>query len=239
VLAAQAITADHISQGRIELGLGAGAPGLNGTVGLAEWTPRERSERLAEYVAILAPMLRGERVDFDGTHYTVHDAQVAAPIQQPRPPLTLAAHGERGLRTVARYADGWNTLVELTDAGGGDAPWPAILAEKVATTKRLSERLDAMSLEEGRDPATVRRSVIVYRSTVSPFSSVDAFDEVTGAFRQIGIDEIIFLWPPLENIMPGDSDGPIGPLRRPPDIPLTQAQQNAFERVVAARITNR
>jgi alkanesulfonate monooxygenase SsuD/methylene tetrahydromethanopterin reductase-like flavin-dependent oxidoreductase (luciferase family) len=238
VLAAQAITADHLSKGRIELGLGAGAPGLNGAVGLAEWTPRERSERLEEYVAILAPMLRGERVDFDGAHYTVHDAQVAAPIQKPRPPLKLAAHGDRGLRVVARYADGWNTLVELTDSAGGDASWPAILAGAVAMTKQRSERLDTIALEEGRDPATLRRSVIVYRATVDPFSSVEAFDEVAGAFQNIGIGEIIFLWPPLENLMPGGDAVP-GPLRRPPDIPLTAAQHRAFERVVAERISIR
>ncbi len=239
VLAAQVITADHISKGRIELGLGAGAPGLNGVVGLAEWSPRERSERFEEYASILAAMVRGERVDFDGAHYAVHDALVAAPIQKPRPPLILAAHGERGLRTTARYADGWNTVVELTDSAGGDASWQAILAGAVATTKRMSERLDVIASEEGRDPATLRRSVLVYRAAVNPFSSVDAFDEVAGAFQQVGIDEIIFVWPPIENLMPAIDGAELGHLRRPADIPLTAAERSAFERVVSARISNR
>jgi alkanesulfonate monooxygenase SsuD/methylene tetrahydromethanopterin reductase-like flavin-dependent oxidoreductase (luciferase family) len=184
-------------------------------------------------------MLRGERVDFDGAHYAVRDAQVAAPFQKPRPPLILAAHGERGLRTTARYADGWNTVVELTGSSGGEATWPLILAGAVATTKRMSERLDVIASEEGRDPATLRRSVLVFRAAVNPFSSVDAFDEVAGAFQQVGIDEIIFVWPPIENLMPAIDGAELGPLRRPPDIPLTSAQRSAFERVVAERISNR
>jgi hypothetical protein len=239
VLAAQVVTADHISDGRIEIGLGAGGPGANGTVGLAEWTPRERSERLEEYAAILAPMLRGERVDFDGTHYAVHDAQVAAPIQQPGPPLVVAAHGERGLRTAARHAGGWNALIELTGSDTEDSSPSAILAAAVANTKRLSERLDAICSEERRDPSTLRRSVMIYHAKVNPLSSVDAFDELTGSFQEIGIDEIVFVWPPIENLLPANGVTEPGAYGRPADIPLTSAQRSAFERVVAARITNR
>jgi alkanesulfonate monooxygenase SsuD/methylene tetrahydromethanopterin reductase-like flavin-dependent oxidoreductase (luciferase family) len=238
VLAAQVVTADHIANGRIEIGLGAGGAGLNDTVGLAEWSPRERAERLDEYAAILAPMLRGERVDFDGLHYSVHNAQAAPPVRPPGPPLIVAAHGERGLRTAARHAGGWNALIELAGSSE-DATASAALADAVARTKGLSDRLDAICAEEGRDASTLRRSVLLYPGKVDPLSSVDAFDQVTGAFQEIGIDEFVINWPPIKNLMPAAGEGEAGVARRPPDIPLTAAQRSAFERIVAERIVNR
>ena len=139
VLAAQVMTVDHISQGRAQIGLGAGGPPNNyGAVGFADWSPRERAERLEEQAAILSVLLRGERVDFEGKHYCVADAQVTQPIQRPRPPLIVAAHGERGLRTVARHADGWNTLGGQAYPAAQDPSARISLAEAVASTKRLS-----------------------------------------------------------------------------------------------------
>ena len=100
VLAAHALTIDHISNGRIEIGLGAGgAKESYPAIGVEPWTPRERSERLQEYAAIVSHMLRGESIDYSGRYYSVAVDQVIPPIQKPRPPLSIAAHGERGLRT--------------------------------------------------------------------------------------------------------------------------------------------
>ena len=143
VLAAHALTIDHISNGRIEIGLGAGgAKESYPAIGVEPWTPRERSERLQEYAAIVSHMLRGESIDYSGRYYSVAVDQVIPPIQKPRPPLSIAAHGERGLRTVARYADGWNTLVGIAGPGVDDPKAARTLAEAVANLNRLSERLD-------------------------------------------------------------------------------------------------
>lgn len=238
VLAMQVLAVDHISNGRIALGVGAGGdPDSYLAVGTGNWPPRERIDRLGEQLAILARLLRGESVDFAGAYYTSRLDMVVPPVQQPRPPLIVAAHGKRGLRLVARYADGWNTLVAMAGPGVDDPHAPRSLTEMVERTRRLSEQLDEICAEEGRDPATIRRSVLSHRPQVEPLSSVDAFDEFTGAYREIGIDEIMFYWPPLSNTMP--SDGPIGPLGRPAEIPLTAEQRRAFERVVAERISNR
>lgn len=240
VMATQALTVDHMSNGRVEVGIGAGgAVESYPAIGVEPWTPRERSERLEEYAAILSHMLRGEPIDYSGQRYSVRVDQVVPPVQRPRPPLTVAAHGPRGMRIAARYADGWNTLVNMQGPGNTDPKAPKNLAEAVANLKQLSEQFDAICLEEGRDPKSVRRSILLDRPQIDPCSSVDAFDEFVGAYQEIGIEMIAFYWPPLANTIPVPDGKEIGPLGRVADIPLTVEQRRAFERVVAARISNR
>ena len=221
-LAAQVITLDHLSGGRAELGLGAGGPpNPYGAFSQHEWSARERAERLEEYTAILDPLLRGEPVMRDGRHYPVRDAQVPAAVQRPRPPLIVAAHGDRGLRVTARHADGWNSL------GGQPYPLPdpsalRTLPEAVAETKRLSERLDGLCQEIGRNPASIRRSVQALNPVPEPFDSLDAFDEYVGAYEEIGIDELIFYWPPIAYFLDRD--------------PIPAVEQARFERIASDRI---
>ncbi len=236
VLAVQVHTVDHISGGRIAIGLGAGGYSNNyGALGYDDWDPRERAERLEEYAAILSPLLRGEQVSFSGRYYTVRDAQAGQPVRSSRPPLIVAAHGERGLRTAARHADGWNTLGGQAYPAARDPSARISLAEAVASTKRLSDRLDAICEEEGRDPRSITRSVLVYRTLDDPLASLDAFDEYVGAYQEIGIEEVIFYWPPLDNLFPKSGEG-VGGFS---SIPLDTSQINAFERIVAGRISNR
>jgi alkanesulfonate monooxygenase SsuD/methylene tetrahydromethanopterin reductase-like flavin-dependent oxidoreductase (luciferase family) len=239
VMAAQALTVDHMSNGRIEIGIGAGGAAESyPAIGSEPWTPRERSERLEEFVAIVSHMLRGEPIDYTGQRYAAKVDQVIPPVQQPRPPLTVAAHGPRGMRIAARYADGWNTLVNM-EVPGGTEKASKDLADAVANLKRMNEQFDAICLEEGRDPRTVRRSILLDRAQVDPCSSVDAFDEFVGAFQEIGVELIAFYWPPLGNTIPDPTGKSIGPLGRVADIPVSAEQRRVFERVVAERISNR
>ncbi len=224
-LAAQLATVDHLSEGRAELGIGAGGPpNPYGVFGLDEWGPRERAERLEEQAAILDPLLRGETVDFAGRHYRAHGARLTRPpVRRPRPPLVVAAHGDRGLRVAARHADGWNSF--------GGQPYPAAvdpagrvpLATAVAETARLSARLDGFCEEIGRDPGSLRRSVLAFCPVPDPLSSLDAFDAYVGAYAGLGMEEVVFYWPPLEDVLAG----------RPP----SPARQSAFERTVAVRLS--
>jgi hypothetical protein len=184
-------------------------------------------------------MLRGEPIDYTGQHYATMVEQVIPPVQRPRPPLTVAAHGPRGMRIAARYADGWNTLVNMQAPGVTDPKASKDLADAVDKLRRLSEQFDAICVEEGRDPATVRRSILLDRAQVDPCSSVDAFDEFVGAFEELGVELIALYWPPLANTIPDPAGKPIGPLGRVADIPVTPDQRRAFERVVAERISNR
>lgn len=240
VMAAQALSVDHMSNGRIEIGIGAGgALESYPAIGSEPWSPRERSERFGEFVAIVSQMLRGEPIDYTGKHYAAMVEHVIPPVQRPRPPLTVAAHGPRGMRIAARYADGWNTLVNMQSPGQPDPNASKDLGEAVAKLKRLSEQFDAICEQEGRDPASIRRSILLDRAQVDPCSSVDAFDEFVGAFQEVGIDLVALYWPPLANTIPDPAGKEIGPLGRVADIPVTPEQRRAFERVVAERISNR
>ena len=199
------------------MGLGSGGPPHPyAAFGHSEWPPRERVERLEEHAAILDALLRGERVTREGQHYPVRDAQLPPPVQRPRPPLVIAAHGDRALRVAAHYGDGWNTLGGQPFPAGLDPTQRLPLAEAVSRTQRLGERLDEICVEIGRDPATIQRSVLALCPNPDPFSSLDAFDEYVGGYEAIGIGELIFYWPPVEysygRRIPGPGRGP-GPLR--------------------------
>ena len=225
-LAAQVATLDQISDGRAALGLGSGGPPHPyGAFGHTDWGPRERAERLEEQAAILGPLLRGETVDFSGRHYSVAQASMPSAVQKPRPLFIIAAHGDRALRTVARHADGWNSLGGLLFPEP-DPPRTLTLEEAVAETRRLSKRLNRFCEELGRNPDTVRRSVQAIKPNPDPFSSFDAFDAYVGAYEEIGIDELILYWPPVDLLF--ERRGPV-----------PASRQAIFERIAAERIANR
>jgi alkanesulfonate monooxygenase SsuD/methylene tetrahydromethanopterin reductase-like flavin-dependent oxidoreductase (luciferase family) len=87
VLAKQAVTLDHISGGRFELGIGAGLwPTDHGMSGVPMWSPRERADRLAEFVAIIDRLLSGNVDDHEGAYYSYEQAAMTpAPLQTPLP----------------------------------------------------------------------------------------------------------------------------------------------------------
>ena len=221
-LAGQAITLDHLSHGRVEVGLGSGGPPNNyDTLGLDHWPPKERLDRLEEQALILDRLLRGEPLTYAGRYYRTVTAEMPAPVQRPRPPFIIAAHGTRGMRVAARYADGWNSL--------GGQPYPdaingtrVTLAEAAAETQRLNERLDMYCRAIGRDPTTLRRTVLAWEPVPDPLTTLDAFDEYVGQYRALGIDELVFYWPPLDNVLGRQ--------------PITAEQQTRFERIITARL---
>jgi probable F420-dependent oxidoreductase len=142
VIANQAVTLDEVSGGRLVLGLGAG---WHDPEYEAFGYPTDRKvSRFEEALEIVARLVRGERVTFDGRYHRVSDAVLAPPPER-RTPVLVAAHGPRMLRLAARWADAWNTA------------W-----FESATDERLVERLrgldDALA-EQGRDPAEVDRTV--------------------------------------------------------------------------------
>ncbi len=141
LLAKMAATLDEVSGGRLILGLGAGwhDPEYD-----AFGFPKDhRVDRFDEYLQVVAPLVRGERVTFEGRYVQARDAALVPPPSRPIPVL-VAAFGERMLRLTARHADLWNTA------------WFGAPDDQLADAFAAFDR--AMQ-SEGRDRSTVGTTV--------------------------------------------------------------------------------
>ena len=140
VLGKLATTADHVSGGRIELGLGTGWSEVEHTAYGFPFLPLgERMDVLEEQLAIIHDGHWGkdDNYSFEGKHYTLRELSAyPKPVQTPHPPLILGgAAGPRAARLAARYADEYNTVMPTLDEA----------AERKA-------RIDAACVAAGRDP---------------------------------------------------------------------------------------
>jgi alkanesulfonate monooxygenase SsuD/methylene tetrahydromethanopterin reductase-like flavin-dependent oxidoreductase (luciferase family) len=145
VLAKMATTADQISAGRLQLGIGSGSlEDEHRRTGLEWGSFAQRSARLGETLEILHQAFANERIDFEGQHFRVRDMPIKpGPVQQPRPPIIVGGAGEKyTLPLVARYADVWNVP---TYALGE-------LEHKVSVLRSICE-------DVGRDPDTIVLSI--------------------------------------------------------------------------------
>jgi F420-dependent oxidoreductase-like protein len=189
VLARMAVTADHISGGRIELGLGAGWYEEEHVRHGFPFPPLpERLGRFAEQLEIVYRSWTEEEFDFDGSYYELRGCRaLPKPLQRPHPPLIVGGAAKRGTADPAvRFADEYNTH---TDS-------PAECRER----RRL---LDAACERGGRDPATLplslmtasiigsdrgeveaRRRLLAERTGVEPASLVGTVDEVAERLRE-------------------------------------------------------
>ncbi|MFI5843558.1 LLM class flavin-dependent oxidoreductase [Catenuloplanes sp. NPDC051500] len=209
---AREITAlDDISAGRLLLGVGAGTGGTNfdaTVLGGPELTPKTRFDRYAEFVELLDLLLREDHVTWRGTHYTAVDARnLPGCVQAPRVPLIMAANGPRGLKLVAKHAQGWVT----TGGEPGASLTPPSGAELVAqqnawwkTVEVLSGRLDDALDAAGRERASVDRYLTLDAAPVFSMSSVDAFADAHGRAADLGFTDVITHWPRAESWYAGD-----------------------------------
>ncbi|MEU0008316.1 LLM class flavin-dependent oxidoreductase [Streptomyces sp. NPDC006314] len=143
-LANIASTIDHVSGGRVELGLGAGGFDLaHAQYGMPFPPTAERMRRLDEACHVIRLLWERPVADFEGTHYRLRHANLRPRPMQPRLPLTIGGSGERHtLRVAAAHADTWNTL--LTEPGA---------------YARKREVLAGHAQDLGRDPAAIRGSL--------------------------------------------------------------------------------
>jgi alkanesulfonate monooxygenase SsuD/methylene tetrahydromethanopterin reductase-like flavin-dependent oxidoreductase (luciferase family) len=193
VLANRATTIDHISNGRMVLGLGAGWQiNEHAAYGIELEPPGKRVQRFDEAIQIVRSLLDNEQTDFAGEVYTITAAvSDPKPIQTPLP-IVVGTSGPRMLRITARHANEWNA-------------WGA---PDLARSKR--EMLIAACDSVGRDPATMHTSVqalLVFADTQADIDaavaaagrsgpnvvagSVDALVETVGRYAGIGFDEFI------------------------------------------------
>ncbi len=187
IIARQAQTLDHISNGRLALGIGATSerdPSHRMT-GVENWSTAERVQRFRETVEIVDHLLRQDTTTYQGRYYQVTDARMRPPaIQKPRPPLVLAAAGPTALKVVAEYADNWNTY-------GG---WNLSAQQALEVIRQRSQQLDEDCAKIGRDPAEITHSFLVGLTADTPFASLGAFHDFIGRYREIGISEFIFYY---------------------------------------------
>jgi F420-dependent oxidoreductase-like protein len=147
LLAKAVATADHISGGRVELGMGAGwMAEEHAAYGFPFPATRARMELLAEQIEIVHRSWTEESVSFAGRHYRLEDLPaLPKPVQRPHPRLLVGGQAKPGTATpAARFADEYNTLLAR----------PEDCAERRRALDDACERAD-------RDPATLALSAMV------------------------------------------------------------------------------
>jgi F420-dependent oxidoreductase-like protein len=192
VLANIAAAVDHVSHGRLTLGVGAGwQENEHAAYGIPLGTVRERMDRFEEAVQILRSLLTQPRTTFAGQFFELRDApNQPAPVQD-RLPLLIGGSGERRtLRIAAQYADQWNAWTT-----------PELLAHKVSVLRAHCEQV-------GRDPEEIHVSTqaLLYLSTdkewlsqqrpARPGQPVIAgtpaeVADIVARYRDAGADELI------------------------------------------------
>jgi F420-dependent oxidoreductase-like protein len=145
-LAKAVVTVDHASDGRVELGMGAGwFEREHRAFGFPFPSDAERMDVLTEQIEIVHRLWSEDEVDFDGRHYRLEACTaLPRPLQEPHPPLIVGGSaGPRSVALAARWADEYNVV--FVDP---------------ATARTYRERVEAACVAFGRDPSEVRFSVM-------------------------------------------------------------------------------
>ncbi len=174
VVAKMAATVDHISGGRLELGLGAGWNQAEADAYGIELPPlRERFDRFDAACEAIIGLLTQPQFTFSGPGVTLTDAYCEPkPIQQPHPPITIGGDGEkRTLRAVARYAQRWNTPFTT----------PELLAHK-------QEVLARHCADIGRDPSEITITAqLIHDPANGPAATAEAASALAEAGCEIAV----------------------------------------------------
>ena len=196
-LAKAATAIDHVSAGRLEIAVGVGDPSAGAAAIGVDWSAGESVSRFAEFLELLDLLLRQETTDYSGRFYRCAAAEtIPLPVQSPRPPITVAAHGPRMLRLAAKYADGWNSF------GGSDVETED---DFYRVTAERAERFDDFCVEFDREPRAIRHSVVCY-PPLTPWESAEYFLDMVGRFRAIGMDEFVLYLPESWRAKPAEWD---------------------------------
>jgi len=173
-------TMDTISDGRMELGIGAGwkrDEWLSYGYGFPE--TRERLARLGDDLEVISAMLAGdkhEHASFKGEYTSVRNAiNVPKPIQQPRVPIMVGGNGPNVT---------WRLAARLADELNVDGLTPKEVREALPTIRARCEEVD-------RDPATLAISVHIWTETLSIPGQRRV--DLLGAYGEVGVDRVMGL----------------------------------------------
>jgi len=186
---------DDISGGRLICGIGAGGDIDSGILGGDPLTPKERVDRLHEFIGLLDRLLTQDHVSHRGTYFSAVDARtLPGPVQQPRIPFVIAANGPRTLRLAVEHGEGWLTTgptAETLDE------WWAARATCAGGWTRNWRRLVVT-------PRPFERHLSFDSSPQFALSSVGTFEEMTGRAGELGFTDVITHWPRPDGPYAGD-----------------------------------
>jgi F420-dependent oxidoreductase-like protein len=175
VLAAEAVTVDHASHGRLELAVGAAwFDAEHRQLGIDFPSTSGRFDRLEDALEIFTRLFTGDVVSYAGRAISLEGARLRpTPVQRPHPPIWIGGSGpRRTLPLVARFADVWHTWGSPTQL------------------RALSATVDRLAEEAGRAPAAILRA--------SSLSLSEPWDEVmanAAALRDSGMGYLVCGWP--------------------------------------------
>ena len=175
VLAAQAVTVDHASGGRLELALGAGwFEAEHRQLGIEFPSAPRRFDALEDALEIITRLSTGDEVSYAGRRFSLDGARLRpVPVQRPHPPIWIGGSGRRRTLPLAgRFADAWHTFA---DPKGFAA---------------LSRELDAHAEAAGRDPASILRA-----SSLSLSEPLDQIRAAIEAWEAVGVGYLVCGWP--------------------------------------------
>jgi alkanesulfonate monooxygenase SsuD/methylene tetrahydromethanopterin reductase-like flavin-dependent oxidoreductase (luciferase family) len=188
--ATAAKTIDDLSGGRLELGIGAGGITRRSDAGILDDVqppPKERADRLAEWVELMDRLLTGPDTTYEGRFWSVHEA-ITEPgcVQRPRVPFAIAGVGPRAMRLAVRYGDAWVT--QGANHGASIGCFEAV--------RQQLARLDELCAAEGR---TIRRLLRTGDPDEPWLESIEAYRDLAGRYAELGITDIALHWPHERN----------------------------------------
>jgi F420-dependent oxidoreductase-like protein len=175
VLTAEAVTVDHVSKGRLEIGIGAAwFEQEHRELGIDFPRAGERVARLDEAVQVMKLLMTENDATFEGRYYQLRDASYnPKPVQAPHPPIWIGGGGEKKmLPLAARYADVWHGFGSVRDL------------------LRKSKAIDGHARAAGREPEDIKRSTALSLS--------ESWDEVRSFIDSLaegGFDYFTVSWP--------------------------------------------
>jgi F420-dependent oxidoreductase-like protein len=177
VLANMAATLDVVSDGRLELGLGAGwNQDEADALGIDLPPLKERFDRFDEGLEVVIALLSNEVSDYDGRYFQLRQARCEPkPVQRPHPPIVIGGTGpRRTLPAVARHADHWN------HPGASPEDW-----------QRTRDQLHERCADIGRDPSEITTSIHVRVDWEEPKAAADE----CARWKEAGLDLAILYLP--------------------------------------------
>ncbi|AOS60978.1 LLM class flavin-dependent oxidoreductase [Actinoalloteichus hymeniacidonis] len=194
---AREVTAlDDVSDGRLQLGIGAGGTGFDLSVlGSGQQAPQDRAHRFEEFVELLDALLTKEKTTWQGEHFHAVEARsTPGCVQQPRVPFLIAANAPSSLALAARFGQGWLTNGDRTESRTDWWRSVEVLA------RRMNETLDAT----GRRQDSIDRYLSVDSATSYSMGSVEQFRDVIGRAAELGFTDVVAHWPRSDGVYAGN-----------------------------------